>query len=156
MSKLSWAEQCRDPRWQKKRLEVLQERDFVCEACEATDKTLNVHHRHYTYGRAPWEYENKEFAVLCEDCHEWLHQHLSLIRQNIEEFDVYDVVEVAGYALGMAAREYPDTKITIDNAPIAEGVAAAFRIPMCKLIEIEKKFGHTLDGWMLSGIEKPE
>ena len=49
----SWFEMLRDPRWQKKRLEVMQLAVFNCEDCGASDKTLNVHHSYYEKGRPP-------------------------------------------------------------------------------------------------------
>lgn len=36
----------KDPRWQKKRLEILDRDDWKCTHCEAEHKTLHVHHRH--------------------------------------------------------------------------------------------------------------
>jgi hypothetical protein len=66
----SYAEKLRDPRWQRKRLEILEAAGFACEECKATDKTLHVHHVVYTKGLEPWEYYRRELIVLCEDCHE--------------------------------------------------------------------------------------
>jgi hypothetical protein len=61
----------RDPRWQKKRLEVMQRDRFACQECDATDKTLNVHHCFYEYGNDPWEYPDQSLVTLCEECHEF-------------------------------------------------------------------------------------
>jgi hypothetical protein len=63
-------EKLRDPRWQRKRLEVMEAAGWVCEECGAKDKTLNVHHKRYLKGRSPWEYEMQDLACLCEVCHE--------------------------------------------------------------------------------------
>lgn len=66
----SYAEKLKDPRWQRKRLEVFERAKFTCEECSGTDKTLHVHHKRYIRGREPWEYEDKvDLACLCEDCH---------------------------------------------------------------------------------------
>jgi 5-methylcytosine-specific restriction endonuclease McrA len=59
----------KDPRWQKKRLEVMQRDGFSCQICFDTDSTLNVHHRRYIQGNEPWEYENYLLVTLCESCH---------------------------------------------------------------------------------------
>ena len=32
-------------------------------------KGLNVHHKYYVKGKAPWEYENDALITLCQDCH---------------------------------------------------------------------------------------
>lgn len=63
-------EKLKDPRWQKKRLEVLECYKFTCADCGSTDKTLHVHHMIYRKGAEPWEYEPMgDLMALCEDCH---------------------------------------------------------------------------------------
>jgi len=63
----------RDPRWQKKRLEIMARDDFQCQRCRATDKTLNVHHKKYLPNRAPWEYPSELLITFCEGCHKAHH-----------------------------------------------------------------------------------
>lgn len=65
----TYYEQLRDPRWQQKRLEIMQRDGFKCRECDATTKTLNVDHRSYRKGCAPWEYDDADLVTLCEDCH---------------------------------------------------------------------------------------
>jgi len=64
-----YSEKLRDPRWQRKRLEVFQSADFKCEVCGSGDKTLHAHHRYYEKGKEPWDYPLAVFKCLCEDCH---------------------------------------------------------------------------------------
>jgi hypothetical protein len=59
-----------DPRWQKKRLEILQRDNFACRCCEDEKSTLHVHHLDYQRGKEPWDYENDDLITLCEYCHE--------------------------------------------------------------------------------------
>lgn len=73
MSK-TYFEKLKDPRWQKKRLEVLQLNDFHCESCGDGESTLHVHHKEYFKGREPWEYEASQLAALCEACHAEQHE----------------------------------------------------------------------------------
>lgn len=68
-ARVSYAEKLKDPRWQKKRLEVLQRDDWTCLCCGATDRTLHVHHVVYLPKRDPWEYAECFLQTLCEDCH---------------------------------------------------------------------------------------
>jgi hypothetical protein len=68
--KPTYWEKLQDPRWQKKRLEVLQREDFTCEWCQSRQKTLHVHHGYYERGLDPWEYADDTLHCLCEDCHE--------------------------------------------------------------------------------------
>ncbi len=65
----TYAELLKDPRWQKKRLEILQRDAWTCTNCGDKDKTLHVHHRYYRYGKNPWEYDEDAYQTLCEPCH---------------------------------------------------------------------------------------
>ena len=69
MNKSTYWEQLRDPRWQRKRLEVMERANFTCEQCGDKASTLNVHHMAYLKGRRPWEYEQCQLVCLCETCH---------------------------------------------------------------------------------------
>lgn len=69
----TYSELLKHPNWQRKRLEMLSASDWTCRDCGSKETTLHVHHKKYVKGRKPWEYENNELAVLCEDCHETEH-----------------------------------------------------------------------------------
>ncbi len=58
-----------DPRWQKKRLEILARDNFMCQSCEDKENTLHVHHCYYNKEKKPWEYENSSLITLCHVCH---------------------------------------------------------------------------------------
>src|SRR5688572_16118982 len=66
----SYSDLLKDPRWQKKRLEILGRDNFTCQSCGSTTKTLHVHHHYYINGRMPWEYNETLLITLCYDCHE--------------------------------------------------------------------------------------
>lgn len=68
MSKPYW-QKLQDPRWQRKRLEILNRADFKCEKCGDKTTTLQVHHGYYEKGAEPWEYENETLWCLCSSCH---------------------------------------------------------------------------------------
>jgi len=70
MSSKTYAELLRDPRWQKKRLEVFDRDDFTCRSCMCGKTPLNVHHLYYVKGKAPWDYPLDAFLTLCDLCHE--------------------------------------------------------------------------------------
>ena len=65
-----YAELLRDPRWQKKRLEILSRDNFTCLGCGDQERTLHVHHCYYKKGNLPWEYADTSLATLCEVCHD--------------------------------------------------------------------------------------
>ena len=66
---MNYSEQLKDPRWQRKRLEIMQRDNFKCTQCEDGKSTLNVHHRYYVAHRFCWEYPDFCLITLCENCH---------------------------------------------------------------------------------------
>lgn len=74
MKRKTYAEKLKSPKWQKKRLDILNLKGFKCEKCGDEENQIQVHHRFYITGREPWEYDNDVFQVLCEKCHEASHK----------------------------------------------------------------------------------
>lgn len=66
---MAYLEDLKDPRWQRKRLEIFDRDDWACRACGAKDKPLTVHHSCYLPRKKPWEYEDAYLFTLCDDCH---------------------------------------------------------------------------------------
>ena len=76
-SKSDYYELLKDPRWQKRRLEIMQRDNFTCQMCGnglTSGVPLNVHHYVYHKGYLPWEYQDKDLITLCRDCHHKLHE----------------------------------------------------------------------------------
>jgi|WetSurMetagenome_2_1015567.scaffolds.fasta_scaffold975681_1 hypothetical protein len=69
---MTYSEKLKDPRWQKKRLEIFQRDNWTCVSCSSKEKTLNVHHRKYIKGKEPWDYELDDLWTMCEECHKRL------------------------------------------------------------------------------------
>jgi len=67
--KKSYSDLLKSPKWQKKRLEILQRDEFKCRSCTDDLTTLHVHHLRYDRELLPWEYENEDLITLCETCH---------------------------------------------------------------------------------------
>lgn len=65
----SYLQKLRDPRWQRRRLEIMQRDEFTCVQCCDTRSTLNVHHKYYRPNAEPWEYPDAALVTLCEACH---------------------------------------------------------------------------------------
>ena len=65
---MTYSDKLKDPRWQKKRLQILERDNWACVKCTDKESTLCVHHLKY-HGN-PWESDNKDLVTLCEDCHE--------------------------------------------------------------------------------------
>jgi hypothetical protein len=60
-----------DPRWQKKRLKILERDDWTCTVCGRIDRTLHVHHEEY-FGD-PWDISDNKLSTVCCVCHEEKH-----------------------------------------------------------------------------------
>jgi hypothetical protein len=65
----SFYQQYQDPRWQRKKYEIMAQRNWVCEWCGAKDRQLHVHHGYYEKDRAVWDYPNDSLYCLCDPCH---------------------------------------------------------------------------------------
>lgn len=72
MVRKTYKEKLLDPRWQKKRLEVLSRDNFTCIKCGDAKNTLHVHHK--SYKGNPWEINISELETLCALCHEKSHE----------------------------------------------------------------------------------
>ena len=69
MIKQEYYKLLKDPRWQKKRLEVMERDHFGCVNCGDNESTLNIHHLIYFPNKKPWEYRKDLLITLCEECH---------------------------------------------------------------------------------------
>lgn len=72
---MDYKEQLKHPKWQKKRLEIMQRDNFQCQCCFSKEDTLTVHHKKYIDGKSAWEYPDNLLITLCEDCHQSVHLH---------------------------------------------------------------------------------
>ena len=85
MSK-TYLDKLKDPRWQKKRLQVMERDKFSCMSCGDEAVSLNVHHRvPYRKDTDPWDYELDELITLCEDCHKSITNDVNEIKALIME-----------------------------------------------------------------------
>jgi transcription elongation factor Elf1 len=66
---MTYSEKLKSPKWQKKRLEILQRDNFNCRNCGDTESSLHVHHIKYIANTDPWDYDEKYLLTLCESCH---------------------------------------------------------------------------------------
>jgi len=95
---MSYGDLLRDPRWQKKRLEMLEAAGWKCSGCEKTTETLHVHHVHYRRGAMPWEYDASELRVLCETCHTNVHLAQQALLEIVEACSIGTLAKLSGYA----------------------------------------------------------
>jgi len=80
-----FAAKYKDPRWQKRRLEILERWGWICLNCGSGEKTLHVHHVGYRRNADPWDYPDWLLVPLCEDCHAEETQRIKTARQSLNE-----------------------------------------------------------------------
>jgi 5-methylcytosine-specific restriction endonuclease McrA len=66
----SYQDKLLDPRWQRKRLQILARDNFTCQQCFDARSTLHVHHTIYKPDTDPWDYPDEDYTTLCENCHQ--------------------------------------------------------------------------------------
>ena len=86
---MNYSEKLKHPKWQKKRLEILQRDKFMCQDCGDTESELHVHHIHYIFGKEIWDYENDMLTTLCAECHKHITELKKDIKQRIDINCVY-------------------------------------------------------------------
>jgi len=64
----TYQEKLKDPRWQKKRLKILERDHWSCRRCGDTKSTLHIHYRLYE-NENPWEIEDDMLLALCDRCY---------------------------------------------------------------------------------------
>lgn len=81
----SYRELLMDPRWQRKRLEILHRDGFKCTNtawCPSDEgASLHIHHLTYTKGAPPWECKDSDVVTLCAYCHEECEELVRMARR---------------------------------------------------------------------------
>lgn len=123
-------EKPKDPRWQKRRLEIMQRDDFTCIDCGDSSSSLNVHHCFYIKSMEPWEYPDDMLKTLCEQCHKKRHQ-LDIHIKSALCFVSSSIIDlVAGFAAqcaniyGNAGSSLSSTQQIVGAAQCAMGIHA--------------------------------
>jgi hypothetical protein len=127
---MTYTEKLRDPRWQKKRLEVMERDKWCCQSCRCNDRNLQVHHLFYAK-KDPWDYPDEAYQTLCDLCHK---ERQSLVDSGIERLrvllgrvDTYLIPDVIESAICYAKelRSPEAVKTPFNKLPItqAEGKA---------------------------------
>lgn len=94
---MAYKDLLRDPRWQKKRLEIMERDGFACQLCGDEESTLNVHHGYYRRGAKPWEYPDETLHTLCEDCHDHEQERIATHHELLAQTHLHHRDRIAGY-----------------------------------------------------------
>jgi 5-methylcytosine-specific restriction endonuclease McrA len=70
MTTQAYIDKLKDPRWQKKRLEIMANDNWACTLCGDTASELMVHHKDYISNTNPWDYPDNLLTTLCSTCHQ--------------------------------------------------------------------------------------
>lgn len=81
----------RDPRWQRKRLEIMERDGFRCRECKTNDVELQVHHKRYKRNAKPWEHEDSIMVTLCRPCHERITELHDRAKFLLGEMNLYEL-----------------------------------------------------------------
>lgn len=146
----TYSEKLRDPRWQKKRLEIMQRDGFKCQNCNANDITLNVHHACYLKGREPWEYDDDILITLCEECHKRIEtQKIELLKicvfpsvmdavlifARVSQTELWEWVIMISQIIAMIERENEFYELSYGE------IENCFKYHLCRLIDLINEFG---------------
>jgi hypothetical protein len=117
----SYSEKLKDPRWQKKRLEVMERAGFACESCGNKTETLHIHHGYYERKLNPWDYDAYTLHCLCGTCHQSVQEALEEIHKLIAGVDPVtitnrDLVQIANAAI--AGDRYEPPGIEPESKPL--------------------------------------
>jgi len=107
----SYSELLKDPRWQKKRLKIMERDEFTCQSCFDSENTLNIHHKYYIHGKAPWEYPDELLITLCKECHEYWEENKYIINDFTkvllaEGYTIHNLIELLGYLRELPSGDY--------------------------------------------------
>lgn len=64
---MEYSDKLKSPKWQKKRLQILERDNWQCQYCKDTETQLQVHH--LKYSGEPWDAKNEDLITACSDCH---------------------------------------------------------------------------------------
>ncbi len=80
----TYYEKLKSPKWQQKRLKILERDSFKCTSCDNLDEEqLHVHHIVYRRVKNPWDYDDRDLVTLCETCHSNQHDYLDTLKDSI-------------------------------------------------------------------------
>lgn len=75
----------KSPKWQQKRLKIMQRDNWTCRSCGDDINELHVHHYQYTTHN-PWDELDTNLVTLCNTCHKAIHYINSCPDIGIETF----------------------------------------------------------------------
>ena len=100
------------PQWAKYTREIRQSHSNACQCCRMVNRVTQVHHFFYDKSRLPWEYKAHEVVLLCDSCHNELHEQLKVFRRFVFGQLTPRSMQVLNGALAVALKEYDPLTFT--------------------------------------------
>lgn len=119
----NYSDKLKDPRWQKKRLLVLEDNGWTCGICHDTESTLHVHHRLYWKDCDPWDYPDQIYAVLCDQCHEAEHKNY---KNNLDQLVECIKSKFFSPDIAVLTRAFCELEIGYDSIVVASSIHHLF------------------------------
>lgn len=140
---MNYKDQYIHPKWQKKRLEILERDGFSCMCCGEENKQLHVHHKYYIAGKNIWDYPNDSLITLCCDCHKIESQNIDkscelLLMAFKEKFSSFEIRDFACY-LHSSYFKYPQEVVSSAFSFLLENTDNRIMKPYFKHIRIVNK-----------------
>lgn len=117
----TYYEKLKDPRWQKRRLEILQRDHWKCRQCGDAKNTLHVHHRSYKKNTEPWEYHDSYLISLCEECHSQFTFQQGVLSAIAGKLDLDNLERLCGMAGALVDIQDDGTFEVDDSTYFGEG-----------------------------------
>ncbi|MDH4318553.1 MAG: hypothetical protein OEV64_09210 [Desulfobulbaceae bacterium] len=119
MKNTAYSEKLKDPRWQKRRLEIFNRDEWTCQKCGGKETTLHLHHRYYLAGKEPWEAPDNALSTLCGECHDIEHEKMKSVSSDLvlimKQSGLWadDFYEIATGFIHMSTRFIPEVTAAI-------------------------------------------
>lgn len=95
---MTYSEKLKDPRWQRRRLEIFNRDNWTCQHCGDKTTQLEIHHTEYFEGREPWDYSDDMLITICHGCHE-----VEMVRFKHEKYLLHSLVSCGFLAMDLVA-----------------------------------------------------
>ena len=145
LKRQSYSDKLRDPRWQRRRLEVFEAAGWKCERCGDKGSTLHAHHKFYMKDWEPWEYAREALLALCEACHHEEHELRECIGLVAACANV-STDQLLGYVYGCALNGGTVTQLTFKSTPRFEyliGLGDVYGVEAERLVDLLQRTGMT-------------
>ncbi len=97
-----------DPRWEKRAKQTVRDHPY-CKSCRRQDARLHCHHAYYSTPD-PWDEPAENLVVLCEKCHENIHESFREVKRVMSFCSANHAFSIA-LALGRLLKRDGDAKL---------------------------------------------